>query len=348
MKVFFAPDYRKGVAYQDLLARALAAEGVEVSFPAGHRRVLPLWRGLEGWSGQLLHIHWPEKFFEQRHDGLDELRKVRYPLDLVLASRKVPILLTAHDLRPHNRTGERLLHSNFQRTYEVARGVIVHSEKARQIVCETYRASPAKVHVIPHGDLSPSLGALPGREEARRALGLPEGERLCLMFGTVEPYKGLEPVLQWWRQTAPPATLAIVGKPFSPAYGGEITALAQGAKGVRLELAWQPDEALRQWLAAADAVLFHYRAIFTSGAACLARSLGLPVLLPHRLDTIDLAEPHPLVFRFADLESDFAAVLEQALAARPDFAAAAPWREATAWSRIAAETALLYRAIVAQ
>lgn len=345
MKVFFAPDYRKGVAYQQLLADALAAEEVEVTFPVGHRRVLPLSRGLEGWRGDLLHIHWPEKFFELRHDGLDMLRKVRYPLDLALASRRVPIVLTSHDLRPHNRAGERLLHTNFRRTYEMARAVVVHSQRAREIVCETYAMNPGKAQVIPHGDLSASLGALPGGAEARAALGLKREERVCLMFGTVEPYKGIEPVLDWWRKGRPPATLALVGKPLSPAYGREIAARAAHMGGVRLELGWQPEEALKQWLAAADCVLFNYRTIFTSGAACLARSLGLPILLPHRLDTIDLAEPHPLVFRFGELEGDFEHALERALAARADFAGAAPWRAATAWSRIAAETARVYRAI---
>ncbi len=64
-------------------------------------------------------------------------------------------------------------------------------------------------------------------------------------------------------------------------------------------------------------MLFHYRAIFTSGAACLARSLGIPILIPRRLDTVDLAEPHPLVFRFDALETDFRPALEAALAAQP-------------------------------
>lgn len=346
MKVFFAPDYRKGVPYQALLADALAAEGVEVTFPAGHRRLLPLFRGLQGWSGDLLHIHWPEKFFEVRRDGLDPWRKVRYPLDLALASRRLPILLTAHDLRPHNRAGERLIHANFRLTYALARAIVVHSAKSLDLVCETYRVSPAKVHVIPHGDLSPSLGPLPTRAEARHALGLSPGQPLCLMFGTVEPYKGIEPVLDWWRKNNPPATLALVGKPFTPAYGAEIAARAGSSSNIRLELGWQPDDALKQWLAAADCVLFHYRAIFTSGAACLARSLGLPILLPHRLDTIDLAEPHPLVLRFTDLETDFPSALARALATPPSFEAAVPWRTTTAWPEIAAQTAKLYRTLI--
>ncbi|HEX4085458.1 MAG TPA: glycosyltransferase [Chthoniobacteraceae bacterium] len=338
MKVFFAPDYREGVAYQALLAEALAERGIEVTFPVGHRRVLPLSRGIEGWEGDLLHIHWPEKFFERRHDGLDFLRKLRFPLDLALTARKAPLVVTAHDLRPHNRGGEALLHSNFQRIYHAARAIIAHSEKAAEEVALTYRVKRAKLRVIPHGDLSASLGSLPPRAGS--------GGPVCLMFGTVEPYKGIEPVIDWWRAAKPDATLAIAGKPFSAPYAKAIRERAGDARNIRLDLAWQTDAALRQWLADADCVMFHYRAIFTSGAACLARSLGIPVLIPNRLDTIDLAEPHPSVFRFDALETDFRPALETALNAGADFAAAASWREATAWPRIAQETARVYEECV--
>ncbi|MGA3170510.1 MAG: glycosyltransferase, partial [Chthoniobacteraceae bacterium] len=145
MNVFFAPDYREGVAYQALLAGALAGCDVEVTFPYGHRRLLPLWRGLEGWNGQLLHLHWPEKFFELRGDGLDFWRKVRYPVDLALAARRVPIVLTAHDLLPHNRPGESILKTNFRRTYDAACAVIVHSPKAAQAVRDAYQPRAEKV-----------------------------------------------------------------------------------------------------------------------------------------------------------------------------------------------------------
>ncbi len=344
MKVFFAPDYREGVPYQALLARALAAQEVEVTFPYGHRRVLPLRRGLEKWKGDLLHLHWPEKFFERRGNGLDFWRKVRYPLDLALTLRCAPMVLTAHDLRPHNRAGEPLLERNFQRTYDAARAIIVHSAKAAEMVCETYGPEPEKVHVIPHGDLSAAMVPLPSREESRAALGIAPGERICLMFGTVEPYKGIEPVLDWWSAADAPATLAVVGRAY-PAYEAEIRKRAGKSEKIRLDLGWHSTEALKRWLAAADCTLYHYRVILTSGAASTARSLGIPILIPRRLDTVDLGEPHPLVFRFEALETDFRAALEGALAAKPDYAAAEAWRQAGDWNRIAAETARVYRGV---
>jgi glycosyltransferase involved in cell wall biosynthesis len=354
MKVFFAPDYREGVAYQALLAGALAELGIEVAFPRGNRRVLPLSRGLEGWSGDLLHLHWPEKYFVTQRDGLDFWRRARYPLDLALAAGRAPVVLTAHDLLPHNRADETLVRRNFQRTYDVARAVIVHSEKAGEAVRAAYGVEKGKVHVVPHGDLSTggsssslsvSSSPLPSRAESRGALGIAPEERVCLVFGTVEPYKGIEPVLDWWRAAAPAGTLAIAGRPFTAEYAAAIRERSGGLGNIRLDLAWQSDEALGRWLTAADCALFHYKAVFTSGAACLARSLGIPILIPRRLDTIDLDEPHPLVFRFDALDTDFRPALQAALTAHPDFAAAEPWRQTTAWARIAEATARVYRAV---
>jgi hypothetical protein len=98
------------------------------------------------------------------------------------------------------------------------------------------------------------------------------------------------------------------------------------------------------WLSAADAVIANYREILTSGAASLARSYGIPLILPRRLDTIELDEPTPYVRRFIDFETDFRGELDAALSTPPDFAAAASWRHACNWDRIAEFTMDGYRA----
>jgi beta-1,4-mannosyltransferase len=346
MKVLFAPDYRAGVAYQELLARALDRNGVSVEFLAGYRRVFPLYRSMRSWQGDILHLHWPEKYFERRNDAGDLFRKLRYPLDLSLALRRVKLVVTAHDLYPHNRFGEPLVSGNIQRTYDCASRIIAHSDAALDALCETYRIDRSKCAAIRHGDLSRSFGMLPDFDESRTALGIPSEEKLCLIFGTVEPYKGLEPVIDYWPRARPSVTLVILGKPFSREYERSIRSLAGGAAGVRLELGWQSEDKLHQWLAAANCVLFNYRFILTSGAASLARSLGIPMLIPKRLSTIDLIEPHPLVFRFTDFESDFSDLLQRAAAHERDANAAAAFREESGWEKIAAKTVDVYRAVL--
>jgi hypothetical protein len=78
----------------------------------------------------------------------------------------------------------------------------------------------------------------------------------------------------------------------------------------------------------------------------LARACGVPVLLPERLDVIDLAEPDDRVVRFAGFDADFLPHLDKVLQTGSDFAAARAFRETTAWSRVAAITADLYRSLL--
>jgi glycosyltransferase involved in cell wall biosynthesis len=345
MRVLFAPDWRAGVPYQTLLAAALAELGVEVDFLAGYKRVLSLTRLVKGRTFDVLHLHWPDAYYPRRHDGFDWWRQARFATDLALATRRHPLVFTAHNFAPHNRSGELCEQRNVRAPFVQARAVIAHSAAARDQIVQQRGVPADRIHIIPHGDLSPPLGTAVPRKEARRQLGLPEGP-LCLMFGTVEPYKGIEEVLTHWRAARPPAALYVVGKPCAPEYATHVTELARDLPGVSLRLDWMPDQQLRLWLSAADAVLFNYRQIFTSGAASLARSWGLPILLPKRLATVDLAEPSPLVQRFESFAADFDTALAGALATTPSFAAAADWRAATAWSRIARATADVYARVL--
>ncbi len=331
MRVLFAPDWRGGAPYQRLLAEALAEQGVEAAFLSTYRRGFPLARTRD--PADVLHLHWPDAYYPQKNDAFDGFRRARFFADILLATRNRPLVLTAHNLYPHNRLDQSFIRFNTRVGYRRAAAVIAHSENAARELVETFDLPPAKCHVIPHGDLSVAMGEPVPREEARRQLGL-GGEKLGLMFGAIEPYKGIEDVIAQWHA----GNLAVVGKPISEEYGARIAGLANPR--VAVHLGWLSDERLRLWLSAADCVLFNYRAIFTSGAACLARSFGIPLLIPERLKTVDLDEPNALVFRFGN--EGFGAQLERAFQTPPDFASARPWREKCAWGAVAKQTAAVY------
>ena len=341
MKVLFAPDWRTGVPYQTLLAAALGELGVEVDFLADYKRVLALTRLVQGRAFDVLHLHWPDAYYPRMHDGFDWWRQARFATDLALATRRHPLVFTAHNFAPHNRSGEFCEERNARAPFLQARAVIAHSAAARDQIVQRRGVPAERIHVIPHGDLARPLGTPVARADARRQLDLPDGP-LVLMFGTVEPYKGIEEVLAHWGAAQPVATLVLAGKPCDPDYAAHITRCAQGLERVSLRLGWMSDAQLGQWLSAVDAVVFNYRQIFTSGAATLARSWGVPVVLPQRLTTVDLAEPSPFVRRFASFATDFGSALAGALATPPSFAAAAGWRAATAWPGIARATAEVY------
>ena len=276
----------------------------------------------------------------------DWFRRFRFPFDLASAVRHHALAVTAHNLHAHNRGHESFISRNSRAAFRMAQVVFAHSEIAKQRLVGAFGLAPEKIRVIPHGDLSVTLGAPVAAAEARAVLGLKEG-RVALVFGAVEPYKGQEEIIAWWKQAKPDATLAIVGKPHTDAYRAHIAQLTAGVPDIVTHFNWLDDAQLKLWLCAADAAIFNYRQIFTSGAANLARSWGLPLLLPKRLDTVELDEPSPFIHRFDQLDSDFGTKLEDAFRVAPDFAAAAQWRAGCAWDTVARLTADGYRMALA-
>jgi glycosyltransferase involved in cell wall biosynthesis len=345
LRVLFAPDYRAGNPYQALLAEALSRKEIEVTFLSNYYRGLPLFRGTQAHVPDIVHLHWPEAYFSQRGDRWDSLRIARYPMDFWATGHYSPIVLTAHNLLPHNRSGDRGVFRNVRFTAQNSDAIFVHSNMARHVIQDTFAVSDDRIHIIPFGDHAVSLGPPLPRDEARIQLQLPRHTKICLVFGTVSPYKGSDELVRLWAESHLPYRLVVIGPTESEAFANRLYALARGCAMVDLRLLneWLDGATLRAWLSASDCSIFNYREIFSSGAAGLARSYGLPLLIPRRLASVDLDEPHPHVFRFDALETDFRAQLEYALATPRDYDLAAEWRRKTDWDRVADITASIYR-----
>lgn len=351
LHILFAPDFRKSIGYQHYLAEALEAQGVRVSFLNGYARGLPLWRGtcrIEGLDA--VHLHWPESYCQAREPARNWLRKQRYLLDMALLSQRYPLFLTAHNLLPHNREEESGVFRNIAYTARRASRIFAHSPEARRQYAATFGVNSERIPVIPYGDHAVKMLPPLESESSRQELSLPprERERVCLIFGTVSPYKGISEVIEYWKKHRPAARLLVVGPVAKATYARELNALAEGVPQVELRISeqWLSEADLRLWLSAVDCAIFNYREIFTSGAAALARSFGLPLLIPERLRCADLMEPHPYVQRFDSLEGNFAQCLELALKQQPDFEVSEAWREETSWKHVAELTARAYREVL--
>lgn len=337
--ILFAPDYRENSPYQRLLGDALTKFGWEIEYQSQYHRIFPLARGARRVpQASLLHLHWPEAYHRFAGDIWDGFRQYRFPLDLWLASKQIPIVLTAHNLQAHNSDGNPRAFANMRTAVRRAKTVIAHSDASASLICERMDIPRSRIAVIPHGDFSVLYPPPISRKEARQRLGL-TAPRIALLIGMVEPYKGIEEIVSLW-PTSSNVELVVAGKPSSQQYEAAIAEAVVGRSGIIFRPGWLSDDELYLWLCAADVAVFNYRTILTSGAACLARSWGIPILIPARLHTVDLHEPADRVFRFDKVS--FADQLDRALAAGADFASAADWRFSTAWDSVAKQTAQIY------
>jgi glycosyltransferase involved in cell wall biosynthesis len=208
--------------YDDALARALAALGADVRLvtsefihgtvpePVGYERELLFYRNARGPAGSKARA-----FSKLASHGADMRRYRREARDIVHFQwltvprtdlRKLPdrpLVLTIHD--PLERGGVKppLRRAAFGRVD----AVVVHSEFARERVLATHHLDPDRVHVIPHGAITPAAtpGPLPPE--------LPQTDLpVVLCFGLIRPYKGLELLLQAWEGISG-AELWVVGRP---------------------------------------------------------------------------------------------------------------------------------------
>jgi glycosyltransferase involved in cell wall biosynthesis len=183
-------------------------------------------------------------------------------LDARLLRAVHPRLLTAHDVlprepRPGQLAGQRAL-------YERMDAIVVHSEHGAARLRDELRLDPARVHVIPHGVLD-GLD-VPG------AAPFPKPDKpVVLCFGLIRPYKGVDVLLEAWRQAAPDAELWVIGMPRMD------TAFIHGP-GVRTALRFVSSAELAGAFRAADLVVLPYREIDQSGVLFTALAFGKPIL----------------------------------------------------------------------
>jgi glycosyltransferase involved in cell wall biosynthesis len=132
---------------------------------------------------------------------------------LVLRTRRLPVVLTIHNVLPHERGrlhawGTRLL-------CHLADACILHSEENVQMA-ETYLRVPKnKIECIAHGVLSFFNDGGGNRHEARKRLGIPGDVPVVLCFGAVRSYKGIDVLLRSFStvlRRLPHAILVVAGQ----------------------------------------------------------------------------------------------------------------------------------------
>jgi D-inositol-3-phosphate glycosyltransferase len=109
----------------------------------------------------------------------------------------VPLIAMFHTLgevKRRARISEREPDARIEAEAAIAKnadGIVVASEHEKHLLAALYGADTAKVDVVPCGvDLD--LFAPMDKEQARRALGLRDGERIILFVGRIEPLKGID------------------------------------------------------------------------------------------------------------------------------------------------------------
>lgn len=304
--VLMLPDCRAANPYQALLAEALAAQGWQVLFPQGYRRGLPLFRAvLQARSPvAVLHIHWITPYLKGTTRLTFILYCLKFLLDVLLVKGLgVRIIWTIHNQIPHEAAFpqlERWVRRNLARWVD---RIILHNRATSDELAREFHFPLEKAVVIPHGHYRTVYRPAVTQAAARQALNLPVTGPIFLNLGLLRPYKGIESLLQVWREHSaqyPDSTLLIAGKA-NPLYAQKLQDMIADLPNVVLVPEFIATDRLHLFFSAATAVVLPYQKVLNSGSLILAMSYGLPVIAPRQGSLCEyLGEASALLFDPAD------------------------------------------------
>ena len=245
-------------------------------------RVLGYYARLIGYAwtsrASIFHILWNNKF--QFFD--------RTLLMLYYKILGKKITLTAHNVNDarRDRCDSLLNRLTLRIQYHLTDHIFVHTEKMKSELVKDFGVREQAVTVIPYGINNAVPCTSLTSAEARRRLGISEGDKTILFFGNIRPYKGLEYLVAAFQQMIADHTdyrLLIAGRRFKgfEDYLERIQRTIQnlpiqGRVNIRDE--YIPDEETELYFKAADVLALPYTDIFQSGILLLAYSFGLPVI----------------------------------------------------------------------
>ncbi|GGL22035.1 hypothetical protein GCM10009037_01770 [Halarchaeum grantii] len=280
------PDAGPENPYQRDLANALEDAGVSTTLidPDGPGLFAAL-RAARGNDADVVHLHWLHAFYYGDNLAETAVKSVAFALEvLLLRLLGFSLIWTAHNVVPHD-VDWPTYHRVYRRLFVsfAADSVLVHCPRSEDILIETYGLAEChreKFHVVPHGNYIGDYANDISHEEARETLSL-DDETTFLFFGNLRPYKGVEGLVDAFeRLNAPNTHLIVAGNPASERYGRHLEEVVGNCDDVTLVAEFIPDDDLQTYFNAADAAVFPFRDVLTSGSVVSSLSFGCPPIVP--------------------------------------------------------------------
>lgn len=227
----------------------------------------------------VLQIHWPEQIFWQ---GLPRTVTMHRAWAVVCALTRLKaqgtcIVWMVHNLAPHDGLRwQRLLWRPYRDAIaRLADGFLTLSPSTLQLVRDAIPGLSRKpCQFVWHPAYPVTSGAESQRAITRAALGFSPSTRVLACLGHVRPYKGVEGLLEVFRDCPGDLGLVIAGAPRDESFAHFVTAKAGNDPRIRLFLRALPDERYGALMAAADEIVAPFTDYLHSGSIVHALSAG--------------------------------------------------------------------------
>jgi len=193
----------------------------------------------------------------------------------------------------------------------LADAIIVFTDRQKkEIAGKFFIRRVEKISVAKHPNYIGYYPDGPGRDEARKKLGIQENQFVYMCFGIIRPYKGVLEFMRIFKKQRGLNDLLLIVGSATDSMAEQINSEADSS--VRLALRNIPDDEISLFFQAADICVFPFRDITNSGSLILALSLGKPVIAPRKGGVVEIVKPEfGLLY---DDDSDLKEVLNKAKA----------------------------------
>lgn len=191
----------------------------------------------------------------------------------------IRLVWTYHNKRPHDREFTPKARQFVEFLERNSDAIVIHCHESLSCLPEYCHS---RIRYFPHGNY---IGVYePGHGNIRKKLGIPGNAIVFLALGQIKRYKGIDVLLEAFRQVdCPKAHLIVAGNPD----GGEnllrdIQAHAAADSRVHLALHRIPNRSIRDYLDASDALVMplDQQSSLNSGSMLMAFSYGKTVVAP--------------------------------------------------------------------
>jgi glycosyltransferase involved in cell wall biosynthesis len=245
----------------------------------------------------ILHVHWPELYYELQFSNpvfikisgyLKFLRPLQHWLGLIwlfnfiglLQLLKIPLVWTLHDLFPHASQSPSKL-QRFTRKYllQHTQALLLNCQGVEPLVRQNV-GDPRNVTIAPLGDYKLFYPDTIQRDEARRFFNLNPAETMFLFFGSQRPHRNAQELIQIFKKIEDPAlVLWIIG--YTPDdIRSTIEDLSWADWRIHHYLNHASNMQIEYALKACDFLVMPGKKYLTSAVISLALSYGIPVIAP--------------------------------------------------------------------
>ena len=269
--------------YQFLMMQGLRQDNrLEVGHGAPGK-VLAVLRTWLFYRPNIIHFDWNYRYYLRKYRLLTYLSAALFLAEVFIVRYLFGcrIVWTMHNIQSHDELYagfERIVQSRFARMCD---WIHLFWQSSVPKAAAYLRVDTRKFRVLPEGSY---VGYYPNeisQAESRQQLGFPSTGFVLLSLGSIRPYKGIDQLIEAFRQIDNPNwRLVIAGAAHDAAYLARIRAQAQPDSRISIRGEMIPEAELQTYYNACDVVVLPFQQVENSGSAILAMGFAKPVVAP--------------------------------------------------------------------